>query len=131
MYDSENLFETITTNQELEKNFHQFFNIHNLIPLFENAAKAGSIKTTDSDMRAVVNTHGAYHDDLVKLSNRLYFAMDNKSYDLALFRTIETPRSFQKFMIIVRNINLEFEHYILDQHKHNLWNIVFYSERIF
>lgn len=131
MYEKISLFNTLTMNEEVEENFNKFFSIHKLLALFTNDYMSGEIKVTDSDMRAVINPNGAYHNDLVKLSNLLSIAMDNKAYEDALFRVIYTPRSFQKFMKIVRNINNDFEHYILDKHKHNFWNIVFYSERIF
>ena len=121
------LFEYRFNNEELENEFNDFFHANNLHSLFTNEHMAGSITVTYVDAKSVLNEGGSYQNTLKEFSELLTLANDNKSYEEAMFRIIYEARSFQGFMRKLKEL-VEFIKTIDDQHKHNIWNIVWYKK---
>lgn len=124
------VFNTLTRDEELDNEFHNFFYKNNLTALFTNEHRSSPIRVTDSDARAVVNSHGAYYDILKIFSDILSTATHNKKYEEAVFKIIYTASTFQKMMNIIKKIILEFKT-TLEKHLYNFWNIVFYNKGLF
>ena len=121
------LFEYRFNNEELEQEFNDFFHANNLHSLFTNEHMAGSITVTYVDAKSVLNDGGSYQKTLKEFAELLTLANDNKSYEEAMFRIIYEARSFQGFMRKLKEL-VNFIKTIDDQHKHNIWNIVWYKK---
>lgn len=120
------VFDVRSVNEELENEFHAFFNKNNLLPLFTDEYLASSITVTDLDLRSVVN-EGKASKVLETFAELITIGNDNKMYQEALFRIIEEARSFQS---MIKKIN-ELNQYIMqidEKDKHNTWNIVWYNK---
>ena len=124
------VFEVLTVDEELAKEFNDFFTKWDLLPLFTNEHRTGKIKVTDADARAVTNHGGAYNKDLKLFSELMDYAQDNKSYEQALFKVLYGAKSFQKLMNNIRNVSKHIRNEIQQDRQHNRWNIVFYDKRI-
>lgn len=124
------IFEVTTVNEELEKEFNDFFTKWDLLPMFTNAHRTGTIRVSDSDARAVINSGGAYNKDLKKFSEIMDYAQDNKMYEQAVFSVIYGVKSFQKLMSNVRKVINYIEREIYTEHQYNRWNIVYYTEQL-
>lgn len=124
------IFEPRFNNDELEDEFHSFFNRYNLNALFTNEHRAGSITVTYVDAKSVVNPGGSYHETLKDFADLLTIANDNKSYEEALFKIIYKARTFQGLM---RNVKKVIAHALtIEPHRlSNFWNIVFYTKNVF
>lgn len=124
------VFNTLTRNEELDDEFHNFFYKYNLTALFTNEHRASQIKVTDLDARSVVNSSGAYHEILKTFSDILSTGIDNQKYEEAVFKIIYTASTFQKMMNSIKKIIEEYKT-TLDDHLFNFWNIVFYNKGLF
>ena len=124
MYEKFEIFEPRFNNEELEKEFNDFFYKYNLTSLFTNEHRAGSISVTYVDARSVINTGGSYHETLKEFADLLTIGNDNKSYEEALFKIIYEARSFQSFMKKIRDL-LNYAKTLDSKDLNNLWNIVF------
>ena len=121
------IFEYCFNNEELEKEFNDFFHINNLHSLFTNEHMAGSITVTYVDAKSVLNNGGAYNKVLKDFSELLTLANDNKSYEEAMFRIIYEARSFQGLIRKLKQL-IDYIKNIEDSKKHNTWNIVWYNK---
>ena len=121
------LFEYRFNNEELEQEFNDFFHSNNLNPLFTNEHMAGSITVTYVDAKSVLNEGGSYQKTLKDFAELLTLANDNKSFEEAMFRIIYEARSFQGFMRKLKQL-VDFIKTVNEQHKHNIWNIVWYKK---
>lgn len=124
------LFDIRTINDELVKEFKNFFYRNNLMPLFTNEHKVSQIVVGDIEIRGVTNTDGAYREDLEQLSKNIGIAADNKRYEEAITSIIDRPRNFISFMQNVRKLNDYIAQGIYVEHAHNAWNIVYYNENL-
>ena len=130
MYEKFQIFEPRFNNEELENEFHNFFHKYNLNSLFTNEHRTSSISVTYVDARSVINTDGSYHETLKELADFISMANDNKSYEEAMFRLIDKPRSFQGFINYARK-TLEFiKSQIEEEDMENFWNIVWYAKEL-
>lgn len=123
------IFQPVFNNDELEGDFNNFFYSNNLIALFTNEHRAGTITYTYTDARSVINEKGRYAKDLKTFSDILSTAVDNKSYEEAIFKVIYNVSTFQKFMVNVRKIIRGYAS-VDNEHLFNFWNIVFYTKEI-
>lgn len=123
------VFNVISVNEELEEEFHSFFNKYGLTPLFTNEHRTTPIKVTDLDLRSVVNEGGSYHKTLKEFADFLNMANDNKSFEEATFRIIHEARSFQALMKNISELLDFFKNEIDNDHMFNMWNIVWYETR--
>ena len=130
MYEKFQIFEPRFNNEELEKEFNEFFYKYNLTSLFTNEHRAGSISLTYVDARSVINTGGSYHETLKEFADLLTIGNDNKSYEEALFKIIYEARSFQSFMKKIRDL-LNYAKTVDSKDLNNLWNIVFYNKDVY
>ena len=130
MYEKFEIFEPRFNNEELEKEFNDFFYKYNLTSLFTNEHRAGSISVTYVDARSVINTGGSYHETLKEFADLLTIGNDNKSYEEALFKIIFEARSFQSFMKKIRDL-LNYAKTVDSKDLNNLWNIVFYNKDVY
>ena len=130
MYEKFEIFEPRFNNEELEKEFNDFFYKYNLTSLFTNEHRAGSISLTYVDARSVINTGGSYHETLKEFADLLTIGNDNKSYEEALFKIIYEARSFQSFMKKIRDL-LNYAKTVDSKDLNNLWNIVFYNKDVY
>ena len=123
------IFEPRFNNEELENEFHRFFNRYKLGSLFTNEHRAGSISVTYLDAKSVVNPDGSYHKTLKDFASYLLLANDNKSYEEAVFRILYNSRSFQG---LVNNIkkHMKYIDSIIESRKFNTWNIVWYNKEL-
>ena len=121
------LFEYRFNDEELEKEFNDFFHRNNLNPLFTNEHMAGTITVTYLDAKSVINQGGSYQKTLKEFSELLTLANDNKSYEEAMFRIIYEARSFQGLIRKLKQL-IEYIKQIDDDKKHNTWNIVWYNK---
>ena len=124
------IFDVISMNEELENEFHNFFNKYNLSSLFTNEHRATSIKVTDNDLRSVINPNNKYHNILKEFGNYLSWSTDNKSYEEALFKIIYEARSFQGLMNNIKKLKDYIENGINVEHMYNMWNIVWYADEL-
>lgn len=122
------LFNIISMDEKAEQKFHQFFHQYNLLPLFTNEHRSTQIRVSDSEMRAVINEHGAYHDTLKHFADYLLIASDNKKYEEAVFKVIYEARSFAGLMKNIKKIMDYDKHNLKPEHQYNLWNVVFYNK---
>lgn len=125
-----NLFNVKSMNDELVKEFYNFFPKYDLLSLFTNEHKASPITVTDNDVRSVVQPHGKYNRDLKQFTDYLKLGQYNKTYEEAIFSLIEKPRSFQALMLNIRKIMRFIDSEIDSEHKFNTWNIVFYNKQV-
>ena len=123
------VFDFNFNNEELQENFNDFFYSNDLLSLFTYEHLATSIKVNYVDALSVVN-NGSYAKSLLKFGEVMKIAMDNKMYDDALFKVLFNPTTFQRFMNLVKKITAYYSE-VLEQYRHNYWNIVFYSKNIF
>ena len=121
------VFETRFNDEELENEFHAFFYKNNLTALFTDEHRASPISVTYVDAKSVVNESGQYARMLKELAEVLTIGNDNKSFQEAMFRTIHEPKSFQSFMNHIKRL-IDYIKSIDENHKHNLWNIVWYNK---
>ena len=121
------IFEYRFNNEELEQEFNDFFHSNNLHSLFTNEHMAGSITVTYVDAKSVLNECGSYQKTLKDFAELLTLANDNKSYEEAMFRIIYEAKSFQGFMRKIKEL-INFIKTIDEEHKHNIWNIVWYKK---
>ena len=124
------VFEILTVNDELAKEFNDFFTKWDLLPLFTDEHRTGKIKVTDSDARAVTNHGGAYNKQLKEFSELMDYAQDNKSYQEALFKVLHGAKSFQKLMNNIKKVSRYVKNEIQTDRQHNRWNIVFYDKKL-
>ena len=121
------IFDYRFNNEELEKEFNDFFHANNLDPLFTNEHMAGSITVSYVDAKSVLNEGGSYQKTLKDFSELITLANDNKSYEEAMFRIINEARSFQGFINKLKQL-IDYIKTIEDNKKHNTWNIVWYNK---
>lgn len=129
MFNDYQVFDVISTNTELEKQFYKTLKNFNIDSLFTNEHRSTPIKVTDNDLRAVVNEKGAYHDILKEFSSYLSMANDNKSYEEAVFRILYNARSFQGLMNNIKK-HMKYIDSIIEDRKFNTWNIVWYNKEL-
>ena len=122
------LFDFVFNDEELENEFQEFFNRYDLTRLFNEEGRAGSIRVSWTEARAVVN--GKYARDLLDLSDILQIADDNKKYEEAVFRIIFNARSIQGMMNNIRKINQHVHNDIGIGYLFNTWNIVWYNKEL-
>lgn len=122
-----NLFDPKFNKPELERNFKDFFYAHNLSPLFTNSHRASNLKLSYVDAKSVVNQGGSYNKTLQEFSSILNMYKNNKSYEEAVFKIIHDARSFQGMMNKIRSLMRYIKNEINQQHKWNMWNIVWYN----
>ena len=123
------VFNVLSVNEELEKEFNDFFYKYNLLPLFTNEHRAEQITVTDNDLRSVVNTSGKYHKILTEFSNFLTVGTDNKSFEEVMLQLIHRPKSFQGFMNNIKKVMETLKQAISTGHEWNMWNIVWYDKK--
>lgn len=121
------IFEYRFNNEELEKEFNDFFHRNNLHSLFTNEHMAGTITVSFNDARSVINNGGAWNKPLLEFAEILTIANDNKSYEEVMFRIIYESRSMQGMIGKIKKI-IEYIKQIDDNKKHNTWNIVWYNK---
>lgn len=124
------VFEPKFNDQELEKEFTNFFYKYNLTPLFTNEHRAGTISVSYVEAKSVINAGGSYHKTLMDFSDLLNMAQSNKSYEEALFKIIHDARSFQGMMKTIKNL-MKYMKTIDQDIKYNMWNIVFYNKDVY
>ena len=123
------VFDFITMNEKLINDFHKFFYSNNLLVLFTNEHRAGTITVRDTDARSVVN-NGKYHRDLLEFSDILAIGSDNKMLEEATFKILYEARTFQRMMNIIRDL-INYYRTIDPEDIDNFWNIVFYNKTLF
>ena len=96
------LFNMISTNEQRINDFYAFFYRYGLDPIFTDAYRTDHISVTDNDIGSVINEGGAYHKPLKELAQLLSMASDNDSYQEAMFRIIDEPKSFQTMMNYIK-----------------------------
>ena len=124
------LFEYRFNDEELEKEFNNFFYKYNLTALFTNEHRAGNITVTWVDARSVINPTGSYHRILKDFADLLSIGNDNKAYEEALFKIIYEARSFQGMMNTIKKL-MDYIKTLDNDHKNNQWNIVFYNKEVY
>ena len=148
------IFDFQFNDEELEQEFHAFFNNNNLLPLFTNEHRAPGIKVSYLDAKSVVNVkkdmretyydkrrkktytrnrrvnEGASARPLKNFADLISMANDNKMYESAMFRVLYNSTNFKAFMAQVRKISAYIEGQIKDEHKFNTWNIVWYNKEL-
>lgn len=124
------LFEYRFNDEELEKEFNNFFYKYNLTALFTNEHRAGSITVTWADARSVINPTGSYHRRLKDFADLLSIGNDNKAYEEALFKIIYEARTFQGMMNTIKKL-MDYIKTLDNDHKNNQWNIVFYNKEVY
>lgn len=130
MNDKLTIFDYVFNNEELEEDFNNFFHRYALTPIFTNEHRAAGIRVTYVDARSVINPGGSYHNTLLELADYVNMAMDNKSYEEALFKIIYEAKSFQTMMNKIKKL-LNFITTIDEDHMFNLWNIVWYNKEVY
>lgn len=130
MFEHFQVFDEIYNDQELSNEFHKFFYTNNLLSLFTNEHRAGTIRVTYVDARSVVNPGGQYHQLLLDFSDILAIGSDNKMLEEATFKILYEARTFQRMMNIIRTL-VNYYRTIDPEDIDNFWNIVFYNKQLF
>ena len=123
------LFDVLTVDDQRENDFYAFFYKYNLMPLFTDEHRTDNIKVTDNDVRAVINTGGAYHKPLKELAQLLTIQNENDMFQEAMLKLIDTPTTFQKFMNNVKKVINKLKTITIDK-KTRIWTIVFYMDEL-
>lgn len=123
------IFDVKSMNEELEKEFHNFFYKYGLTPLFTNEHRAGNITVSDNELRSVVNTSGKAHKVFLEFADIILMNNDNKSYEEIIFKLIYKSRSLQGLVNNIKKV-MEFIKTIESEDMHNMWNIVFYNKEL-
>ena len=127
MYPELTIFEYGFNNDEIQKEFNDFFFKYGLEPLFTNEHQAGSIKVSLPFAQSLLNVGGANRRLFLELADYLMMGQDNKSFEEAVFRMIYEARSFQGLINKVRKI-VNYIRTIDVNNLHNIWNIVWYNK---
>lgn len=125
-----NLFEVLSIDEEVNKEFNDFFTKFDLLPLFTNEHRTGKITVTYTDARSVIMSGGSYNKELKKFKDVLTYAQDNKKYESAVFKIIYGVKTFQGLMNKIKKVRRYIQHEIQINHAYNTWNIVFYSDQL-
>ena len=126
-YPKLDVFDLISSNEEINNEFNDFFYKNNLLALFTNEHRSTPIRVNDSEARAVINQDGAYHKPLKNFASYLSMANDNKSYEEAIFRILYNSRTMQGMMNNIKK-HMEYIDSIIEDRKFNTWNIVWYNK---
>lgn len=119
------VFDIRSFNDDLIKEFHQFFSNYGLDNLFLDENRASSIHTSDNDVRSLVKT-GSTAEPFMELASFILTNTDNKRYESALFRIIDEPGSYRKLVTYVKR-TVSLWQSSDDKAKKNFWNIVYYD----
>ena len=119
------VFNILSINQELAQEFHRFFTINTLTPLFTHEHIASHISVSDNELRSIVTT-GSKVKPYLELATFILTHSDNKGYNRAMLRIIDEPKSFTKLTTYVTRIVKLWET-IEDEYRPNFWNIVLYD----
>lgn len=127
MYTEYLVFDVQSMDDDLIKRFHRFFTINALDQLFLMENYSTSIKTSDINMRSLVNT-GSSMRPFLELADQqlLEKATDNKRYSSALLRVLDEPKSYTKFVTIIKRVVKRYHTITIAERKY-FWNIVFYD----
>lgn len=127
--DKFNVFEVRSVNEELEAEFHNFFKMYNLEPLFTDEHRMNhSITVSDNELRATINTNGKYHDTLKEFSNFLSQSQDNKAYERAVYKILFMSKSMQGLVNNIKS-HMDYIKSLPPEKLFNLWNIVYYDKQ--
>ena len=149
-------------DEELEEQFHKFFNKYNLNAMFTLEHEAGEITVNDMEARRVSNVERTYTErylnknydpeknrqkqyytrtrhvkegDYAKyfkdFSDYLHMANDNKMYDLSVFKLIYKAKTLTELLTIIKKVMQYIDNGILDKHKFNTWNILYYNKEVY
>ena len=116
-------------DEELENEFNNFFNKYDLNPLFTNEHRVSDITVTYVDARSIVNTDGKYHKLFKEFKDYLLIAYNNKMYEDSILRILYQSRTIQGMANNIKKIMEFMDSEILNEHKYNSWNIVWYADR--
>lgn len=122
------IFDVLTTNEEEEQEFYNFFHKYKLDALFTNEHRASPITVPWSDMKGVINPNSSFHKTLKGLGDLLSRATDNKKYEQAVFRIIYESNHIRGLISRAQKLIDYDKNVMTDNKAHNLWNIVWYNK---
>lgn len=126
--DSFTVFHFRFDDEEMEKEFTNFFYVHKLTPLLTNEHRHPSgIKVSWADARSVINETG-FAKTLQDFSKYLEKATDNKSYEEAVFKVLYQAREFRTLLANMRKVMAHVENDIEEKFMFNMWNVVWYKK---
>ena len=130
MNDLQQVFNLKFTDDELEKEFYEFFDKNNLGALFTDGHRASDILVSYVSAKSVVNDGGSYNTTLKEFTDYIAMASNNKAYQEAMFKIIYNSRSFQVLMNNIKKVMRFIDTTIDEEHLFNTWNIVFYNKEL-
>ena len=161
-YDKFQVFTFNFNDEELEEEFHRFFNKYNLNAMFSLEHESPEIAVSDMEARRVTNVAKTYKErylnknydptknkqkqyytrtrhvkegDYAKyfkdFSDYLHMANDNKMYDLSTFKLIYKAKTLTELLTIIKKVMKYVDNGILDKHKFNTWNILYYNKEVY
>ena len=161
-YDKFQVFTFNFNDEELEEQFHKFFNKYNLNAMFTLEHEAPEITVNDMEARRVSNVERTYTErylnknydptknkqkqyytrtrhvkegDYAKyfkdFADYLHMANDNKMYDLSVFKLIYKAKTLTELLTIIKKVMKYIDNGILDKHKFNTWNILYYNKEVY
>ena len=161
-YDKFQVFTFNFNDEELEEQFHKFFNKYNLNAMFTLEHEAKEITVNDMEARRVSNVERTYTErylnknydptknrqkqyytrtrhvkegDYAKyfkdFADYLHMANDNKMYDLSVFKLIYKAKTLTELLTIIKKIMKYVDNVIIEDHKFNTWNILYYNKEVY
>lgn len=129
------VFNHNTTDDELIEKFEDKIQRLELEPLFTDEHKSTSISVSWAMLKSVVNGGSAYQT-LSQFSDHINASKtdkskDNQMYASTMLRTLNTPVNFDGLIKNIKKVNEYLSHKVIDEHKHNKWNIVWYNEELY
>ena len=103
MYENIDLFDFITNDETLIREFNRFWHIYGLMPALSNANRVPNIKISDNDARSVVNPGGSFNRTLLEFANVLSINNYSNHYEVSLGKALEIANgSLQKYINVIR-----------------------------
>ena len=81
-------------------------------------------------MKGIINPETSFHKTLKELGNILSVGDGSQKYQQALFRIIDEATHIRTVISTARKIVDYEKNVVLDKHKFNLWNIVWYNKEL-
>ena len=124
------VFDLLTIHEEEEEEFYKFFHKYKLDPLFTDEHRTTPITVPRTDMKGIINPETSFHKTLKELGNILTVGDGSQKYQQALFRIIDEATHIRTVISTARKIVDYEKNVVLDKHKFNLWNIVWYNKEL-
>ena len=125
------IFDYKFNDEELEKEFEEFFITNNMLPMFTNEHRSTPITVSYVEARSVING-GAYAKKLQSIVDDIHSSTNNKKYEEEMFMMLYSSNSLSGMANNTEKIANYIDYIRTDdiegKREKNKWNIVFYND---